>query len=306
MLWTAALFLVAEPLAGHVVEPMIYGQHTGLSPVAIVIATLFWTVLWGPIGLLLATPLTVCLVVLGKHVDALSFVDVLLGDEPALKPEERFYQRVLAGDATEAADQAERQLKSQALSAYYDAVPMKALMLAQVDAAQGRLPRDKQLEISETIEEIVDDLRDYADEPPPLKQGEPENEAPAVKPVPVLAKDQLTPAWQIDHPVLCVASRSALDQAAAIMLAQLLAKHGLAAHVQPFADVRSAKYWKIDAPDARLVCLSYFGEAANPAHVRYLIRRLKRFMPDAKFLACFWSLGEDATKIGEWKVARRR
>ena len=92
----------------------------------------------GPIGLLLATPLTVCLVVLGKHVEALSFVDVLLGDEPALEPEERFYQRLSAGDATEAADQAEEALKSQPLSTYYDAVPMKALALAQANSAQGK------------------------------------------------------------------------------------------------------------------------------------------------------------------------
>jgi hypothetical protein len=84
---------------------LLYGQHTGLSPVAIVVSSLFWTILWGPIGLLLATPLTVCLVVLGKHIEALQIIDVLLGDEPALEPEERFYQRVLAGDATEAADQ---------------------------------------------------------------------------------------------------------------------------------------------------------------------------------------------------------
>ena len=97
--------------------------------------------LWGPIGLLLATPLTVCLVVLGRHIEALEFIEVLLGDEPALEPEERFYQRLLAGDATEAADQAEKQLKEQSLSAYYDSVPMKALALAQADAAHGKLPR---------------------------------------------------------------------------------------------------------------------------------------------------------------------
>jgi len=97
---TAALFLIAEPLAGHIIEPLLYGQHTGLSPVAIVIASLFWTLLWGPVGLLLATPLTVCLVVLGKHIDALEFVAVALGDEPALKPEEQFYQRLLAGNVT--------------------------------------------------------------------------------------------------------------------------------------------------------------------------------------------------------------
>ena len=125
MVWlTVALFIVTEPIAGHVVEPLLYGQHTGLSPVAIVISTLFWTMLWGPVGLLLATPLTVCLVVLGRHIEALQFIDVLLGDEPALEPEQRFYQRILAGDATEAADQADKELKTTPLSTYYDTVAM--------------------------------------------------------------------------------------------------------------------------------------------------------------------------------------
>ena len=143
---------------------MLYGRHTGLSPVAIVLSTLFWTVLWGPVGLLLATPLTVCLVVLGKHIEALQFVEVILGDEPALDPEERFYQRLLAGDATEAADQAEQQLKKQPLSTIYDTVAMKALALAQADAARGKLDREKQLQIRDTIEEVVDDLSDSPDE----------------------------------------------------------------------------------------------------------------------------------------------
>ncbi len=166
VLITIALFAVAEPLAGHVVEPLVYGQHTGLSPVAIVIAALFWTMLWGPIGLLLATPLTACLVVLGRHIEALQFIEILLGDEPALQPHERFYQRLLAGDATEAADQAEQQLKSQPLSTYYDEVAMQALVLAQSDAAHGKLAREKQQEIRDVVEEVVDDLADYSDEFP--------------------------------------------------------------------------------------------------------------------------------------------
>jgi predicted PurR-regulated permease PerM len=95
---TAALFIVMEPLAGHVVEPLVYGHSTGLSPVAVVVAATFWTWLWGPIGLVLATPLTVCLVVLGRHVERLEFLDVMLGDRPALSPPEIFYQRMLAGD----------------------------------------------------------------------------------------------------------------------------------------------------------------------------------------------------------------
>ena len=189
VLATAALFIVAEPLAGHVIEPVLYGQHTGLSPVAIVVSTLFWALLWGPIGLLLATPLTVCLVVLGRHIEALEFIEVLLGDEPALEPEERFYQRLLAGDATEAADQAEKQLKEQSLSAYYDSVPMKAFALAQTDAANGKLPRDKQLAMRDTMAEIVDDLADYANEAPNPKKDE-----PAEPQIPIIRKEQLPPS----------------------------------------------------------------------------------------------------------------
>src|ERR1700730_15479559 len=100
LLWTLALFLTVEPVVGHVIEPMVYGHSTGLSPVAVVASATFWTALWGPIGLVLATPLTVCLVVLGRHVERLEFLDVM-GDEPPLTPVENFYQRILAGDASE-------------------------------------------------------------------------------------------------------------------------------------------------------------------------------------------------------------
>ena len=111
LLWTIALFLVVEPIVGHVIEPMVYGHSTGLSPVAVVASATFWTALWGPIGLVLATPLTVCLVVLGRHVERLEFLDVMFGDRPALTPPEIFYQRMLAGDPTEAAEKAEEFLK---------------------------------------------------------------------------------------------------------------------------------------------------------------------------------------------------
>jgi hypothetical protein len=169
-LMTAALFIVSEPAAGQIVEPLVYGQHTGLSPVAVVLSTLFWTLLWGPIGLLLATPLTVCLVVLGKHIEGLRFINVLLGDEPPLLPEERFYQRLLADDATDAADQAEEELKTQSLSAYYDAIPMKALVLAQGDAAEGKLTSEKQQTIRDTVNEIIEVLSDYQDTNPGPKR----------------------------------------------------------------------------------------------------------------------------------------
>jgi predicted PurR-regulated permease PerM len=106
LFWVVGLFLVAEGTTGQVIEPWLYGRSTGLSGVAVVVAAAFWTLLWGPVGLLLATPLTMCLVVLGRHVDHLQFLDVLLGDRPALAPEESFYQRMLADDPDEAAHQA--------------------------------------------------------------------------------------------------------------------------------------------------------------------------------------------------------
>ena len=300
MVWlTAALFIVTEPIAGHVVEPLLHGQHTGLSPVAIVVTSLFWTMLWGPVGLLLATPLTVCLVVLGKHIEALQFIDVLLGDEPALEPEQRFYQRILARDATEAADQAEMELKTTPLSTYYDTVAMKALLLAQTDSAHGKLSREKQLHIRDTIEEIVDDLSDYSDEVPPGADGR----ADAKSSPPAISRGQMSDDWQMPYPVLCVASRSALDEAASIMFAQVLEKHGIAAWVQPFADVVTTRGFRVDVTDANLVCLSYFGAATKSAHVRYLIRRFKRVMPRARFLACFWMLGDDRGRVEEWVQA---
>ena len=127
LLWTLALFVVVEPIVGHVMEPMVYGHSTGLSPVAVVASATFWTALWGPIGLVLATPLTVCLVVLGRHVERLEFLDVMFGDRPALSPPEIFYQRMLAGDPTEASEKAEEFLKERSLSSYYDEVALQGI-----------------------------------------------------------------------------------------------------------------------------------------------------------------------------------
>ena len=127
LIWTAILFFVIEPMIGQVIEPMVYGRSTGLSPVAVVVSATFWTALWGPIGLILATPLTVCLVVLGRHVERLAFLDIMFGNRPALSPSEIFYQRMLAGDPTEAAEKAEQFLKERSLSSYYDDVALKGL-----------------------------------------------------------------------------------------------------------------------------------------------------------------------------------
>ena len=288
-LMTLAVFVVAETTAGQIIEPLVYGQRIGLSPVAIVLSQLFWSLLWGPTGLLIATPLTVCLVVLGKHIEGLSFINVLLGDEPALLPQERFYQRLLADDATDAADQAEEQLKTVSLSNYYDSVAMKALVLAHQDAAEGKLSTDRQAAIRATMDEIIDDVSDYQD-------VSPKNDGSG-------ASAQSATGPQDASRILCVGSRSALDEAAAAMLVQVLNKRAIAAILQPFSATGPGQRLQLEASNSTFVCLSYFGMSSKPAHVRYVIRRLKRGMPDARFLACFWMLGEERAKLEEWRIS---
>jgi predicted PurR-regulated permease PerM len=131
VLWTAALFLGLEGLTGQVIEPIFAGHSSGLSPVAVVLAATFWAWLWGPVGLVLATPLTVILVVLGRHVDALKFLDVMFGNEPVLSDAESFYQRMLARDPVEAVEQAKSFMTRHSLADYCDEVARPALMLAQ-------------------------------------------------------------------------------------------------------------------------------------------------------------------------------
>ena len=206
LLWTLALFLVIEPVVGHVVEPMVYGHSTGLSPVAVVVSATFWTALWGPIGLVLATPLTVCLVVLGRHVERLEFLDVMFGDRPALSPPEIFYQRMLARDPTEAAQQAEEFLKERALSAYYDEIAMRGLQLAQTDATRGVLDGIRQAEICSAVRELVSDLADEADLEPEKRNAVVNAEAAAaveglpdaasLPVIPVVRSEELRPEWR--------------------------------------------------------------------------------------------------------------
>src|SRR6202790_2093826 len=295
--WTAALFLVAEPIVGQVVEPMVYGRSTGLSPVAVVVSATFWTALWGPIGLVLATPLTVCLVVLGRHVERLAFLDVMFGDRPALSPPEIFYQRMLAGDPTEAAEKAEQFLKERSLSSYYDEVALKGLQLAQADSERGALDHERLTKIRDAVAEFASDLAEQDDRPPPKVSATTDAEATsAVESVaedapyenlPVLSKESLPPEWRGEHPVLCVAGRSLIDEAAAIMLAQLSTAHGLAARVEGPEALSTTNVFRLETTGVAIVCLVYL-DASGPAHMRYSVRRLRRKLPKATIILGCW------------------
>lgn len=285
LFWVAALFLVAEGITGQVIEPWLYGHTTGLSAVAVVIAAAFWTLLWGPVGLLLSTPLTVCLVVLGRHVEHLAFLEVLLGDQPALAPAEGFYQRMLADDPDEAAHQAEAFLRDNGLEAYYDEVAMKGLALAQVDVNRGVLGHAHRVRIKEAVEWVIDDLSDHRDAS--VQALDKEQTQVDLQPS-IFTPEELAPNWR-GKAVLCVAGRGSLDEAAAAMLAQLLERRGLGARVVPFEAVSVANVSQLDVTDVQMACLSYLepGSFANP---RYLVQRLRRRLPRAKIVDGFWTL----------------
>ncbi|WGS53181.1 AI-2E family transporter [Paraburkholderia sp. D15] len=172
-IWSLALFGVVEVLVGQVIEPLLYGHSTGLSPFSVVVAAIFWSWIWGPIGLILSTPLTLCLLVLGRHIRRLEFLDVLLGDQPALTPIENFYQRALAGDPDEAIEQAESLLRECSLCTYYDDVAIKGLRLAAHDVTRGGVTAAQLARIEATVNDLVDGLDSYADEEPPAPVVEP-------------------------------------------------------------------------------------------------------------------------------------
>ena len=162
-IYVALLFVIIEPLTGYVVEPLLYGHSTGLSPVSVIVAAVFWTWIWGPVGLILSTPLTLCLVVMGRHVKSLEFFDVLLGDRPALSEVSRFYQRTLANDPDEALDQAEKMLADRSLVDYYDSVVLPGLKLAAADEARGTISPQRVAEMPQSILAVIGDLEQHVE-----------------------------------------------------------------------------------------------------------------------------------------------
>jgi predicted PurR-regulated permease PerM len=308
LVWTIALFLGVGPVVSQVIEPLAYGQSTGLSPVAIVVSATFWTALWGPIGLVLATPLTVCLVVLGRHVERLEFLDVIFGDRPALSPSEMFYQRMLAGDPTEAAGKAEEFLKEKSLSSYFDEVALKGLQLAQIDAKRGTLDQARMTGIRDTITEFVSDLSTQDDAIPDVASPTTDAEAAAAvetvpdaaisSNLPVIQKARLPLNWQGNFPVLCVAGRTPLDEAAAVLFSQLSDAHGLAARVEPADALSTTNIMRLDTSGVAIICLSYL-DASSPAHMRYSVRRLRRKFPTAAIMLGCWAENIDKEALEE-------
>ena len=261
------LFLVVEILASNVLEPWLFGVSAGMSPVAVLVAATFWTWLWGPIGLVLSTPLTAFLVVIGRYATPLRFLAVLLGNEAPLAVEESFYQRLLAGDDAEATEQAEAFLKSGTLAEFCDQIAIPALSMAQEDSERGVLTRNARAEISDTLHDMIEGLGD-------------ESEAAEASAMPPPA-------------IECLGARNELDDVAAMLLVRLLAERGIAARAVParhwMTEPRPGRTTTPETAAPKLICLSHLGPVSAP-RLRLLARRLRRrSAPDAKLLLGLWS-----------------
>ena len=262
-----ALFVVIEPITGYVVEPLLYGHSTGLSPVSVIVSAIFWTWLWGPIGLIMSTPLTLCLVVMGRHVKSLEFFDVLLGDRPALTPVESFYQRILANNPDEALAQAETLLTDRPLVDYYDGVVLEGLKLAVDDQARGTIDQAGAVRMTRSMLSVIGDLRPSA---------------VALEPAPVHGK------------VICVAGHGPFDDAVTAMLAQLLGQHGIEARRVPNTAVSRDTITTLDVTEVNVIAISYLEVTGSPAQLRYLVRRLRERAPKARIIVGLWPQGEAA------------
>jgi predicted PurR-regulated permease PerM len=272
-LWTIALFAIVEPLTGQIVEPLVCGRSAGLSPVAVVVAASFWTWLWGPLGLLLSTPLTLCLVVLARHVERMRFIDVMLGDQPALTPQQAAYQRMLTGDPMEAIEQARAFLKEGTVADYYEKILLGALRLAQADAELGRLDDVRLENIFKSVSEIVEDLAEHGSE---TSQEAKEKPSTAGKVVTLTGVD-------FGKPVFCIPGLGRLDGCAVLILADALKREGIEARV---AGTTTA----IEDDKAASVCVCYL-ENVPKARIDYAVRKLSRKAPSARIVVCL--LGDE-------------
>jgi predicted PurR-regulated permease PerM len=280
---TALLFVVVEGIVGQVVEPRLFGHTTGMSPLAIIVAAAFWTLIWGAPGLLLSTPITACLVVLGRHVESLNFIELMLGDKPPLSPVESFYQRILASDPDEVAFQAEALLKTMPLLEYYEEVALPALALAQIDVTRGVMERSRQIEVCESVERVVADLSDHVDiQDPDAGSGSSQIALPTTA---LAAAEEQTLENEIR--VLCVAGRTALDQAGCAILIQLLERRSISTRVAGPEALTTRGVFELKTDGVQAICVFYLDHRSLAA-VRYSVRRLRKKFGDVPIAVCLW------------------
>jgi predicted PurR-regulated permease PerM len=270
-----AYFMVLELLTANVIEPLLFGHSTGVSPVALLLAAAFWTWLWGPVGLVLSTPLTVLLVVLGKYVPQLDFFEVLLGDEPALHPSITYYQRLVARDQDEAADLVEEFVQTHTLDAVYEQVLLPALVLARKDHDRGELDADDFEFVLRATREVLDDL------------GAVEQERFADK-----AEGQAPRKAAL----LACPARDEADEVALLVFARMLEPQGYKVEVISTRALAAEVLGRI-GNECPVVVLVGSLPPGGLAQARYLCKRIKAQCPTVKIAVGRWGEKENLERI---------
>lgn len=307
--WTQPLlvlgyFIVLELLSNNVLEPWLYGQSAGLSPLAIILTAIFWTWLWGPIGLLLATPITVCLVVLAKHLPQLEFINVLLSDEPMLEPPARFYQRLLAFDFDEAGKIAtQAMVEAGSLAAGYDAAIVPALALIDRDRHQGFIDDQRFAAIDGALREIVEEVAEEAfrrSAKEEKKEEKREEKRAHGAPEGKDAEDD-TPPKVVLPPgcaVVVLPVYDLADEACAEMLVQAVQACGGRGEAASVSDPPAEMMELVREHAADVVCVSLF-RAHAAAKARRLCRRLLAQFPDMPIVVGLWTTPGDTPHLRE-------
>ena len=282
---TISLFVGVELISNNVLEPLLYGSSTGVSSIALIIAAVFWTWIWGPPGLILATPLTVCLVVMGRHVPRLSILSILLSDEEALSPHEEFYHRLLAPNAVESSHFASIWLKSHSQTALYDSVFIPALANVEHDQASGQLDKELHDKVLQELREVIEDIGSH---PVPASNLEAdkavaaaEASAPPAPPAPTCR-------------VVTLPVRAERDELAGLMLTQLLQQHAFPAICLSGKLAAGEFLETIDHEGAEAVCISV-APPSTVVHARYLCGKLRARFPKLRIVVCLWGATEQLT-----------
>jgi AI-2E family transporter len=269
--WVLGVFLFLELVLVNFVEPLVYGRSAGLSPIAIIAAALFWTWLWGPVGLLLATPLTVCVAVMGRYIPEMGYLNVLLGVEPVLTPQARFYQRLVAMDAEEAEELAEDFANEKGLLELYDRVVIPALGLAEQDRHRHALEEQRERFIFETTRRLVEYLEDRS-------EAKPKNVVH--RPAP---------------PICIVGAHDEADHVAALVLARMLEPPEFNPQVIPYPLLAAEAIEQIEQKACKVVCISAVPPHAA-AQAGRVCNRLKSRLPELRVVVALWT-SESSDKL---------
>ena len=284
-LFVVGLFVVLELFTNLVLETVLYAGAAGVSPVALLASVAFWTWLWGPLGLLMATPLTVCLVVLGKHVPGLEFVGTLLADTPALAAEFGYYQRLLARDQTEAADLIEQYIKTESPRSVYDALLLPALNYAERDRLEERLSPVEETAVLDATRELLSDAAES------IRRLHPEASAPS--------DDTPLPGPREPLRVLGYATNGAADELALAMLAHLLDDLPIRVEIVSTRLQATELLSLVQQGAFSIVCLADL-PPSPPSKTRYLVKRLRAALPEVRILVGRWAppaLADESTQL---------